>query len=99
MKKEMLVIVASLALAGSMNASVYNTGKLNSQREIAVSIVGLTQIAREAEPGDNRRGRGKDDKKGHKLSQEIAREAEPGDNRRGRGKDDKKGHKLAPEIV
>ena len=99
MKKELLVIAASLALATSMNASVNNTTKLTSTREIASSSAGLTQIAREAEPGDKRHGRGKDDKKGHKLSQEIAREAEPGDKRHGRGKDDKKGHKLSQEIA
>lgn len=58
MKKELLIIAASLALATSMNASVNNTTKLTSNREIASSRAGLTQIAREAEPGDKRQGRG-----------------------------------------
>lgn len=99
MKNELLVFAASLALVSSMSASVNNS---NTKRTAELSNHGrLTLIAREGEPDDQRRGRGKDDKKGHKLTQEMARETEPGDDRgrghrrgRGRGNDDGTGHKA-----
>jgi len=91
MKRELLAISASLALATSMSASTHtlNTGSAGSKL--------AQQVAREKQPGDDRgRKGGKDDPKGHKLTQHIAREKQPGDDR-GRdkgGKDDPKGHKL-----
>ena len=97
MKKELLVIAASLALVSSMNASVKTS--TTSRRTLSQDRGGLSLIAHEIQPGDKRHGHGKDDPKGHKVMQQIAREAEPGDDRRrdlgrGRGNDDGKGHKL-----
>ena len=91
MKRELLAISASLALATSMSASTHtlNTGSAGSKL--------AQQVAREKQPGDDHgRGKGgKDDPKGHKLTQQIAREKQPGDDRgRKGGKDDPKGHKL-----
>jgi hypothetical protein len=92
MKRELLAISASLALATSMSASTHNLNAGSAGSKLS------QQVAREKQPGDDR-GRhkgGKDDPKGHKLTQEIAREKQPGDDR-GRdkgGKDDPKGHKL-----
>src|SRR5712671_5077267 len=107
MKKELLVLAASLALASSMNASISRTSVFNSDsNNSGISQKGFSAlVARESEPGDDRRrnrGKGKDDGKGHKFTQEVARESEPGDDRRrhrGRGKDDGKDHKFTQEVA
>jgi hypothetical protein len=107
MKKELLVLTASLALATSMSAGVNRNTVINNRSDNSGIFRNQNPfsllMAREAEPGDDRgrnRGRGgKDDGKGHKVMQNVAREAEPGDdrgrNRRRGGKDDGKGHKVA----
>jgi len=76
-----------------------------SMSELALSAGGsqATILAREAESGDDRGGRGRDDGKGHRLSDDagtstIAREAESGDDRGGHGRDDGKGHRLSDEA-
>ena len=97
MKKELLALTASLALVSSLSASVQNHSTTHYARSLSDNSIHSQQLAREAEPGDDRgRNRnGLDDPKGHKFAPQIAREAEPGDNR---GKDlkdaDGKGHKL-----
>ena len=95
MKKELIVLAASLALASSMNASVNHSSTI-SMRPV-FSSTGLSLMAREKQPGD-KKGKGQDGK-GHKLMQQLAREAEPGDKRHGRGKDDPKGHKVMQQIA
>ena len=98
MKKELLVLTATLALVSSLSASVHNSSTTLYARSLSAISIHSQQIAREVEPGDNRGKdrKGLDDPKGHKFSQQIAREAEPGDNRGKdrKGLDDPKGHKL-----
>ncbi len=95
MKKELLVIAASLALVSSMNASVKTS--TTSLRTLSQDSSRPSLLAREAQPGD-KKGKGQDPK-GHKLMQQVAREIQPGDQRRGRGKDDPKGHKVMQQVA
>ena len=97
MKKELLALTASLALVSSLSASVHNNSTTHYVRSLSDIRIHSQQIAREAEPGDNRgKDRKDNDGKGHKFSQQIAREAQPGDDRgkNRKGLDDPKGHKL-----
>ena len=104
MKKELLVLTASLALVGSMSASV-NHSTTKHTPELSRTSSSLSLVAREKEPGDDRgkhKRRGLDDPKGHKLAPQVAREKEPGDDRGKhgrRGLDDPQGHKFTPEVA
>ena len=105
MKNGLLALTASLALVGSMSASVNNSTskRMSNNLEFSHTPSSLSVIAREKEPGDDRgkHKRGLDDPKGHKLAPQVAREKEPGDDRgkHKRGLDDPKGHKFAPEVA
>ena len=96
MKKKLLALTASLALTSSLSATVHNN--LSNHYVRSLSDIHSQQIAREAQPGDDRgkNRKGLDDPRGHKFSQQIAREAQPGDDRgkNRKGLDDPKGHKL-----
>jgi hypothetical protein len=65
-KKEVLALTASLALGSSLSASVHNNSITRSLSHINIHT---QQMARQAEPGDNRGKdrKGLDDPKGHKL--------------------------------
>ena len=112
MKNELLVLTASLALAGSMAASVNNSAKrVSNNLQVTETKMANVIFAREKEPGDDRQnGKGKgrkglDDPKPHKVTMEVAREKEPGDDRQnGKGKgrkglDDPKPHKMTVEVA
>jgi hypothetical protein len=112
MKKELLVITASLALVGSMAASVNNSAKRASDNlQISQTKLANVLFAREKEPGDDRQnGKGKgrkgaDDPQPHKFAPQVAREKEPGDdhqNGKGKGRkglDDPKPHKVTVEVA
>jgi hypothetical protein len=87
MKNQLLALTASLALVGSMSASVNNTKRVSNNMEVSRTSSSLSLIAREKEPKDDRGGdrekrrNGLDDPKGHKLAPQVAREKEPGDDR------------------
>lgn len=72
-----------------------------TERALSGSVL-PTVLARESEPGDDRRGRGRgrDDPKATEQAPApmIAREAETGDSRRGRG-GDPKASEQAPAIT
>jgi len=101
-KKELLTLAASLAIATSLNASVNHPATRHAENAVYATRLDSMLMAREKEPNDKRRGRGKDDPKGHKFADQLAREAEPKDDRghkRGRGKDDPKGHKFSDQLA
>ncbi|HET8745163.1 MAG TPA: hypothetical protein VFM98_06145 [Ramlibacter sp.] len=100
--------VAAIFAAGLLANAAF-ASQQPSLSELALSAGGVqpTVLAREAESGDDHggRGRGPDDGKGHRLSDDagtstIAREAESGDDHggRGRGRDDGKGHRLSDDA-
>ena len=91
-----LSTVFAAALIATAAGAATAPASSSADRALTQGVSQGTIVAREAESGDDRRGRGRGKDNGGRVSEEvlgtqIARETESGDDRRGRGrgKDDK----------